>query len=69
LLTAFFAIVVALTRAAFLKADGRQFEPVPRPHPGIPGYRFPESEDTIVGWTINNNQQDIDLHAWGFGPR
>src|SRR5450755_1354895 len=54
-----------LTMAALTKATAGQFQPVPLPDPGIPGYKFPEMGDTIVGWTKNNNQQAIDLHAWG----
>ena len=51
--------------ATLAKATAGQFQPVPLPDPGIPGYKFPETEDTIVGWIKTNNQQAIDLHAWG----
>jgi hypothetical protein len=54
-----------LTQATLAKATAGQFQPVPLPDPGIPGNHFPEAEDTIEGWSRTNNQQAIDLHAWG----
>jgi hypothetical protein len=54
-----------LTVGALAKATAGQFQPVGLPDPGIPGYKFPEDEDSIVAWTKINNQQAIDLHAWG----
>lgn len=54
-----------LTRVALVKATAGQFQPLPLPDPGIPGYKFPEAEDTVVDWSKTNNQQAINLHAWG----
>jgi len=31
------------------------------PDPHVPGYQFPEPEDTIVGWTKTNNQKAISI--------
>ncbi len=39
--------------------------PVPLPDPGIPGFKFPEDEATILTWVKNNNQHSINKHAWG----
>lgn len=55
-----------LTQATLSKATAGQFQPVPLADPGISGYKFPEAEDTIDGWTKAGNQQAVDLHAWGF---
>ncbi|MFP2927736.1 hypothetical protein ACLESO_21565 [Pyxidicoccus sp. 3LG] len=41
------------------------FAPVPLPDPGVAGYRFPEPEEVIVGWTQANDQKAINTHAWG----
>jgi hypothetical protein len=54
-----------LTQATLAKATAGQFQPVPLPDPGIPGYKLPEAEDTIEGWTKTGNRQEVDLHAWG----
>jgi hypothetical protein len=54
-----------LTQAALSKSTAGQFQPVALPDPGIPGYKFPEAEDSIEGWTKAGNQQAVDLHAWG----
>lgn len=45
------------------------------PDPGIPGYHFPESEATLLGWIATTNSADvnesvaatekINLHGWG----
>lgn len=35
------------------------------PVPTIPGYAFPEAEDTILGWVNGNNTANIYLHGWG----
>src|SRR5260370_40145783 len=40
-------------------------KPVKLPDPKIAGYRFPEDEATIIGWTNTNNQKAINLHGWG----
>jgi hypothetical protein len=54
-----------LTMTALTKATEGQFQPVPLPDPQVPGYRFPEAEDTVVGWTRDNNAKAIDAHLWG----
>jgi hypothetical protein len=54
-----------MTMKALADATAGQFQPVPLPDPKIPGYRFPEAENTIVGWTVDNNQKAMNLHAWG----
>ena len=54
-----------MTMKALVAATAGQFQPVPLPDPKIPGYQFPESEDTIIGWTKSNNQKAMNLHAWG----
>jgi hypothetical protein len=54
-----------LTLASLAKLTAGQFQPVPLPDPHIAGYKFPEAEDTIVGWTKDNNHRAMDLHAWG----
>src|SRR5690349_14320907 len=41
------------------------FKPIPLPDPKIPGFRFPEDENTIIGWTSANNQKAINGHGWG----
>ena len=33
--------------------------------PKITGYKFPEQEDVIVGWTKSDNRKAIELHGWG----
>ena len=50
---------------ALAQATPGQFQPVPLPDPKIPGYKFPETEDTIVNWTKTNNFDAMNLHAWG----
>ena len=40
-------------------------QPVPLPDPKIQGFRFPEDENTIIEWTKNNKQKEINLHGWG----
>jgi hypothetical protein len=54
-----------LTMKRLVAATAGQFQPVPLPDPGIAGYKFPEPEDTIVGWTKADNQKAMNLHAWG----
>jgi hypothetical protein len=39
--------------------------PVKLPDPGIPGFKFPEDEATILSWVKNNDQHSINKHAWG----
>ena len=29
------------------------------------GYKSPEMEDTIAGWTKDKNRKAMDLHSWG----
>jgi hypothetical protein len=41
------------------------FKPVPLPDPKIPGFTYPEKEDTILDWIAKDNQQAIYLHGWG----
>ncbi|MCZ6771011.1 MAG: hypothetical protein O7G83_03350 [Proteobacteria bacterium] len=55
--------VLLITSAAASAQNG--FKAVPLPNPGIPGYNFPETEDTIHQWVRANNQHEINLHAWG----
>jgi hypothetical protein len=38
---------------------------VPLPDPKIPGFCFPEKEDTILDWVKNDNKKAIYLHGWG----
>jgi len=53
---------------------GAQITSVPLPDPKIPGFQYPESEATIVGWvrqmTSGHDPQDaafnkVHLHGWG----
>jgi hypothetical protein len=37
--------------------------PVKLPDPGIPGFKFPEDEATILNWVKNNYQHAIKKHA------
>src|SRR6266849_3185218 len=46
-------------------APARAFKAVPLSDPKIPGFKFPETEATIVGWTQKNDQKAINLHGWG----
>jgi hypothetical protein len=46
-------------------APAAEFKPVPLPDPKIPGFKFPEDEGTIVGWTQKDDQKSINLHGWG----
>lgn len=46
-------------------APAAAFKAVPLPDPKIPGYKFPEDEATIIGWTQKNDQKSINLHGWG----
>lgn len=55
---------VCLT-AASVAGQGGGFAPVPLPDPGIPGYRFPEPEPTILGWAAANDTKAMASHAWG----
>src|SRR5271168_379925 len=45
-------------------ADGG-VAPVTLPDPGIPGFKFPEDEATILTWVKNNDQHSINKHTWG----
>ena len=49
---------LAMCTTAFAK-------PVPLPNPGITGYNFPESKETLMSWINNGNAQSISLHGWG----
>src|SRR5262245_14447460 len=40
-------------------------KPVPLPDPKIKGFKFPEAENTIIGWTKDSKQAEINLHGWG----
>ena len=51
--------------AALARATAGQFQPVPLPDPHIDSFKFPEAENTIVGWTTADNRKAMDLHAWG----
>jgi hypothetical protein len=54
------------TRAVKLAtAAPAPFMPVPLPDPKIPGFKFPEDEATIIGWTRAGDQKSINLHGWG----
>jgi hypothetical protein len=57
-----------MTMKALAEATAGQIQPVPCPDLKIPGYRFPEAEDTIVAWSADNNHRAMNLHAWEFGP-
>jgi hypothetical protein len=46
-------------------APAAKFKAVPLPDPKIPGFKFPEDEATIIGWTEKNDQKSIDRHGWG----
>jgi hypothetical protein len=40
-------------------------KPVSLPDPKIKGFKFPEDEGTVIGWTRDNKQHEINLHGWG----
>lgn len=40
-------------------------QPVGLPDPKIPGFRFPEAENTILQWVKANKQKEINIHGWG----
>src|SRR4029079_5321056 len=46
-------------------APAAAFKPVPLPDPKIPGFKFPEDEATIIGWTQKNDQKAINHRGWG----
>jgi hypothetical protein len=64
--TIYFAPSVSET--AEIRAEGGVdpgFKPVPLPDPKIPGFIFPEKENTILDWIAKDNQPAINLHGWG----
>jgi hypothetical protein len=57
-----------------LAAGGGTITAVPLPNPQIPGFTFPESEATLLGWSyeVGNNTSgaatafaNLNLHGWG----
>ena len=57
-----------------LAAGGGTLTAVPLPNPQVPGFTFPESEATILGWTydLGNNTPgapaaftNLNVHGWG----
>ena len=44
---------------------GGTISPLPLPDPKIAGFKFPEDEKTIIGWTTMGKQNAINLHGWG----
>jgi len=68
------AILAGLMAALTIAATA--IEPVPLPDPKIPGFRFPESEATIVSWVFDLSNgpageaapqafENIATHGWG----
>jgi hypothetical protein len=68
------AISIPLTVQMWKKGDAAEpaktpavaaIQPVPLPDPKIQGFKFPEDEQTVLGWTKANKQKEINLHGWG----
>jgi hypothetical protein len=56
---------IFMTSQSVLSPTDAQFRPVELPNPGIPGFVFPESEQTILDWVKTGNDAAIHSHAWG----
>jgi hypothetical protein len=61
----FSAIPVSEAHETFSWVGGGNVQPNPLPDPKIPGFVFPEKEETILDWVAKNNQAAINLHGWG----
>ena len=59
------ALVVTFFLIGVGSVQAQNIKPVPLPDPGIPGFKFPTNKYRIRKWIKNNNQTEINKHAWG----